>query len=88
MCTNPCLKANGNLLITFYGISDIFEDITNSVAYCYICLFISSIVTVENACKRCCRSSLNETCSPVDSADILADGTPCIQGFCNNVSMF
>ncbi|XP_050510827.1 ADAM 17-like protease isoform X3 [Diabrotica virgifera virgifera] len=39
---------------------------------------------IENACKRCCRSSINETCSPVDSADILADGTPCIQGFCNN----
>ncbi|XP_056632369.1 ADAM 17-like protease isoform X1 [Diorhabda sublineata] len=39
---------------------------------------------IENACKRCCRSNINETCSPVDSADILADGTPCIQGFCNN----
>ncbi|XP_050314434.1 ADAM 17-like protease isoform X2 [Anthonomus grandis grandis] len=39
---------------------------------------------IENACKRCCRSSINETCSPVDSADLLADGTPCIQGFCNN----
>lgn len=42
------------------------------------------MISVENACKRCCRSSINETCSPVDSADILADGTPCIQGFCNN----
>ncbi|KAG5884138.1 hypothetical protein JTB14_021806 [Gonioctena quinquepunctata] len=39
---------------------------------------------IENACKRCCRSNINETCSPVESADILADGTPCIQGFCNN----
>lgn len=39
---------------------------------------------IENACKRCCRSSINETCSPVDAADMLADGTPCIQGFCNN----
>nr|CAH7744866.1 unnamed protein product [Callosobruchus chinensis] len=39
---------------------------------------------IESACKRCCRSNINETCSPVDSADILADGTPCIQGFCNN----
>ncbi|XP_030746204.1 ADAM 17-like protease isoform X2 [Sitophilus oryzae] len=39
---------------------------------------------IENACKRCCRSSMNETCSPVESTDILADGTPCIQGFCNN----
>ncbi|CAG9815256.1 unnamed protein product [Phaedon cochleariae] len=39
---------------------------------------------IENACKRCCRSNINETCSPVDSTDILADGTPCIQGFCNN----
>lgn len=43
---------------------------------------------VENACKRCCRSNINETCSPVDSADILADGTPCIQGFCNNVCTY
>ncbi|KAF7271545.1 ADAM 17-like protease Tace isoform X1 [Rhynchophorus ferrugineus] len=39
---------------------------------------------IENACKRCCKSTSNGTCSPVDSADILADGTPCIQGFCNN----
>ncbi|CAH0559389.1 unnamed protein product [Brassicogethes aeneus] len=39
---------------------------------------------IENACKRCCRSNINETCSPVDSSDILADGTPCIHGFCNN----
>lgn len=40
---------------------------------------------VENACKRCCRTSMNETCFPVDQADILPDGTPCIQGFCNKV---
>ncbi|KAL1492943.1 hypothetical protein ABEB36_011104 [Hypothenemus hampei] len=40
--------------------------------------------TMDNACKRCCRSNINETCSPVDSTDILADGTPCIQGFCNS----
>lgn len=26
---------------------------------------------------------MNETCYPVDHADILPDGTPCIQGFCN-----
>ncbi|XP_045468952.1 ADAM 17-like protease [Harmonia axyridis] len=39
---------------------------------------------IENACKRCCRSNMNETCSPIDGADILADGSPCIQGFCNN----
>ncbi|KAJ8984739.1 hypothetical protein NQ317_005004 [Molorchus minor] len=39
---------------------------------------------IENACKRCCRWNINETCSPIESADILADGTPCIQGFCNN----
>lgn len=25
----------------------------------------------------------NETCFPVDPPDILSDGTPCIQGFCN-----
>ncbi|XP_044756585.1 ADAM 17-like protease isoform X1 [Coccinella septempunctata] len=39
---------------------------------------------IENACKRCCRSNINETCTPIDGADILADGSPCIQGFCNN----
>lgn len=38
---------------------------------------------IENACKRCCRVSINETCSPVEPADLLPDGTPCIQGFCN-----
>lgn len=27
--------------------------------------------------------SMNETCFPVDPQDILQDGTPCIQGFCN-----
>lgn len=40
---------------------------------------------LENACKRCCRTSMNETCFPVDLQDILMDGTPCIQGFCNKV---
>ncbi|CAL4212068.1 unnamed protein product [Meganyctiphanes norvegica] len=39
--------------------------------------------TVEDACYRCCRPSLNETCSPIDPLDILPDGTPCIHGFCN-----
>ncbi|KAJ3667122.1 hypothetical protein Zmor_002528 [Zophobas morio] len=38
---------------------------------------------IVDACKRCCRSNINETCSPVEPPDILADGTPCIQGFCN-----
>ncbi|XP_053611491.1 ADAM 17-like protease [Plodia interpunctella] len=38
---------------------------------------------VADACKRCCRKSLNKTCFPVALADILPDGTPCIQGFCN-----
>lgn len=36
-----------------------------------------------NACKRCCRNHLNDTCAPDVSQDILADGTPCVQGFCN-----
>lgn len=26
---------------------------------------------------------LNDTCFPIDPLDILPDGTPCIQGFCN-----
>lgn len=43
------------------------------------------LFAVENACRRCCRVSINETCSPVEPPDILADGTPCIQGFCNKV---
>ncbi|XP_014283279.1 ADAM 17-like protease isoform X2 [Halyomorpha halys] len=38
----------------------------------------------ENACKRCCRMNLNATCFPVQPADILPDGTPCIHGFCNH----
>lgn len=42
-------------------------------------------LTVGDACKRCCRMSLNETCFPIDPLDILPDGTPCIQGFCNQV---
>jgi len=29
--------------------------------------------------------NLNETCFPIDPQDILPDGTPCIQGFCNKV---
>lgn len=36
-----------------------------------------------NACKRCCRNHLNDTCVPDSSEDILSDGTPCVQGFCN-----
>lgn len=38
---------------------------------------------VADACKRCCRKNLNKTCFPVAHNDILPDGTPCIQGFCN-----
>lgn len=40
---------------------------------------------IQDACKRCCRMSINETCFPVEPPDILSDGTPCIQGFCNKV---
>ncbi|EDS26112.1 ADAM 17 [Culex quinquefasciatus] len=39
--------------------------------------------TMTDACKRCCRQSINETCFPVEPPDVLPDGTPCIQGFCN-----
>ncbi|XP_076068053.1 ADAM 17-like protease [Oratosquilla oratoria] len=39
--------------------------------------------TIENACKRCCRRTLNDSCFPVEPPDILPDGTPCIHGFCN-----
>lgn len=39
--------------------------------------------TIDDACKRCCRKTLNDTCFPVKPVDILPDGTPCIQGFCN-----
>ena len=38
---------------------------------------------IQDACKRCCRMSINETCFAVDPPDQLPDGTPCIQGFCN-----
>lgn len=43
------------------------------------------IIPVENACRRCCRTNINETCFPVEPIDVLPDGTPCIQGFCNKV---
>ncbi|XP_024085156.1 ADAM 17-like protease isoform X2 [Cimex lectularius] len=39
--------------------------------------------TIGEACKRCCRMNLNETCFTVTPHDILPDGTPCIHGFCN-----
>ncbi|XP_018018283.1 ADAM 17-like protease isoform X1 [Hyalella azteca] len=39
--------------------------------------------TIENACKRCCRKNLNDTCFPIKPVDILPSGTPCIHGFCN-----
>ncbi|KAK8738509.1 hypothetical protein OTU49_003911 [Cherax quadricarinatus] len=39
--------------------------------------------TIDDACKRCCRKTLNDTCFPVMPVDILPDGTPCIHGFCN-----
>ncbi|XP_065201925.1 ADAM 17-like protease isoform X2 [Planococcus citri] len=38
---------------------------------------------VPNSCKRCCRPSMNDTCEPIEPVDILPNGTPCIQGFCN-----
>jgi len=42
-----------------------------------------SVSTVANSCKRCCRPTLNHTCDPVEPVDVLPNGTPCIQGFCN-----
>jgi len=42
--------------------------------------------TVADACKRCCRYHLNDTCFPIEPHDILPDGTPCVHGFCNSVS--
>ena len=36
-----------------------------------------------DACKRCCRRNVNSSCSAVAPVDILPDGTPCFQGFCN-----
>lgn len=43
------------------------------------------LLLVLQSCKRCCRINLNDTCYPVDPPDVLPDGTPCIQGFCNKV---
>ncbi|KAK4003561.1 LOW QUALITY PROTEIN: ADAM 17-like protease [Daphnia magna] len=40
--------------------------------------------TVADACKRCCRYHLNDTCFPFEPYDILPDGTPCVHGFCNS----
>ncbi|CAG0917009.1 unnamed protein product [Notodromas monacha] len=39
---------------------------------------------LENACKRCCRTHLNDTCFPVDPLDILPNGTPCMVGYCKD----
>ncbi|CAG0904299.1 unnamed protein product [Darwinula stevensoni] len=39
---------------------------------------------LENACRRCCRTHLNDTCFPVDPADVLHDGTPCMVGYCKD----
>ena len=44
--------------------------------------------TVADACKRCCRYHLNDTCFPFEPFDILPDGTPCVHGFCNSVSEY
>ena len=49
----------------------------------YSFLFFSA----SDACKRCCRVHLNDTCFAYDPTDILPDGTPCVHGFCNNVSL-
>jgi len=38
----------------------------------------------ETACRRCCRSGFNNSCSLSDIADVLPDGTPCFKGLCNN----
>ena len=48
--------------------------------------------TEKDACKRCCRQNLNSTCYPIiekekGGPDVLPDGTPCYQGFCNDVSV-
>lgn len=45
---------------------------------------IANIVNLSIV-HRCCRMSINETCFPVEPPDVLPDGTPCIQGFCNKV---
>nr|AMO02512.1 ADAM 17-like protein [Tityus serrulatus] len=36
----------------------------------------------EDACKRCCRRTQNDTCDPIEPIEILRDGTPCIHGYC------
>lgn len=46
---------------------------------------LSTISTVEHACKRCCRVHLNATCYPIEPYETHIDGTPCIQGICNKV---
>ena len=35
---------------------------------------------IDDACKRCCRRTLNSSCNAVKPEDILPDGTPCFQG--------
>ncbi|GAB6020822.1 hypothetical protein CHUAL_003479 [Chamberlinius hualienensis] len=38
---------------------------------------------LADSCKRCCRTTYNTTCLPVEPVEILPDGTPCIYGLCN-----
>jgi hypothetical protein len=62
----------------------VFQRIQLSVLLIPVFVIIY-LFSVADACKRCCRMNLNDTCFPVDPQDILPDGTPCIQGFCNKV---
>ncbi|CAG0901208.1 unnamed protein product [Cyprideis torosa] len=39
---------------------------------------------LENACKRCCRRTLNDTCFLMDPNDTLPNGTPCMVGYCRD----
>lgn len=67
------------LLFVMFNLPNVFNTIYFHIEFLF---------TVGDACKRCCRMSLNETCFPIDPQDILPDGTPCIQGFCNKVILF
>ncbi|RXG66816.1 ADAM 17-like protease [Armadillidium vulgare] len=51
----------------------------NCLPYCET----QEMQSFDDACKRCCRKNLNDTCFAIMPPDILPNGTPCIHGFCN-----
>lgn len=69
-----------------YLFMTIFYNCRNA-KHCYKNYLITNFLTEEDACKRCCRPTQNSTCKPIEPTEILRDGTPCIHGYCESVSV-